>query len=277
MSFTLRASSTPTWPDCPRRGAARTFGALISEMGFELSSTVSPVGASIGTATHAAVAHCMEEKGLTGKYPNETETEQCGLEALTNEIKKGVRWDGLSPNLNTAQKQVIRQYRSYRIHLADKINPSAIERRITVTTKRGNTLTGAIDLADDGIHDLKTGIAQRVNIAQYGTYSMLRRSEGYSVEHLTEDYIRRVAIDKEQPLPVQVMYNRDYAERVAVSIIGDIEERYVRFVETQDPLTFMANPASQLCSDRYCSAFRTKWCPESFGKAATAGALDNVR
>jgi hypothetical protein len=247
---------------------------VLHEHGYAFRQGISPVGAAIGTATHAAVAHTMQEKANTGHCANETETEQCGLQSLSEEIGKGVRFDAISDNLNTAQKQVIRQYRSYRLHLADTINPISIERRITVETQRGNLLSGAMDLADAGIRDLKTGVQQRVNIAQYGVYSLLRRSEGDTPTYLCEDYIRRVAISKEQPAPVVVTYNREFAERVAASIINDIEMKFERYMETQDPLTFLANPASQLCSDRYCPCFQSPFCPESYGKGAVAGVLD---
>ena len=122
-------------------------------------------------------------------------------------------------------------------------------------------------MTDDGIHDLKTGTSRRVNISQYGVYSLLRRSEGETVEHLTEDYIQRVAIDKWQPAPVQVAHDRQYSEEVAVSIIADIEQRAAEFEISVNPLVFMANPASQLCSERYCPAFKSNWCPESRIKA----------
>lgn len=266
MAITIRASSTSSWADCPRRGAARIFPAVLREMGYEFSQSISPVGAAIGTATHAAVAHTMQEKATTGHCANETETEQRGLESLSEEIGKGVRWDQISANLNTAQKQVLRQYRTYRCNLADTINPVSVERRITIETRRGNKLSGAMDLADAGIRDLKTGVQQRVNVAQYGVYSMLRRSEGDTPAYLCEDYIRRVAITKEQPLPVVVQYKREFAERVAASIINDIETKFEIFQQTQDPMTFLANPASQLCSERYCPCYRSAWCPESYGK-----------
>ncbi len=263
MPFTIRASSTSTWADCPRRGAARVFPHLVRAAGFELRETMQTIGASVGTATHAAVAHTMAQKAETGTLANENETEQCGIQSLADSVGNGVRWDEASPNLNTAEKQVIRQYRTYRLNLAEKIKPVSVERRITITTARGNQLSGAVDLTDDGIHDLKTGTSRRVNIAQYGTYSLLRRSEGDTVEHLTEDYIQRVAIDKSQPAPVQVAYDRQYSEEVAVSIIADIEQRAAEFEISVNPLVFMANPASQLCSERYCPAFKSHWCPES--------------
>lgn len=269
----IRASSTSSYPDCQRRGAARLMPGVLAELGYKMNQRASPVGASIGTATHAAVAHTMGHKAQTGVLANETETEQRGLASLSEEIGKGVRFDGISPNLNTAQKQVIRQYRSYKIHLADRINPRAVEHRITMRSRNGNDISGAMDLNDDGIHDLKTGVAQRVNIAQYGTYSLLERFEtGVAAAHLTEDFVRRVSIDKEQPAPVQISYDRQFAEEVAVSIISDMEQRAKLFLENQDQLLFLANPASQLCSDRYCPAFRTNWCPESYGK----GVADEV-
>lgn len=266
MSFVIRASSTSTWADCPRRGATRVFPHLVRAAGFDLRETLQTIGASVGTATHAAVAHTMAQKALSGTLANETETEQCGIESLSESVGNSVRWDATSPDLNTAEKQVLRQYRTYRLHLAEKIQPLTIERRITITTARGNQLSGAIDLTDEGIRDLKTGTSRRVNMAQYGTYSLLRRSEGDTPLHLVEDYVKRVSLDKEQPPPVVIAYDREYAEEAAVRVITEIEDLASEFEATGVPLVFLANPASQLCSERYCGAFHSKFCPESWVK-----------
>jgi hypothetical protein len=262
MSIVIRPSSLPSWPDCQRRTAARTAGPLVREMGFELRQLPQRAGPAVGTATHAAVAHTMQAKIDTGASANQVETEQAGLQALDETTANGVEWDGVTPNFNTAQKQVLRHYRVYRLHLEDGIMPRSVERRIEKVTKRGNTLSGQPDQTDDGVHDLKTGVARRVNIAQYGAYSMLLRADGEDPQHITEDYIRRVAIDKEQPVPEQVPYNVVLAERVAAAIITDIERAFEIFEREGDNMIFTANPGSMLCSDRWCVAYGTDFCEE---------------
>lgn len=245
-----------------RRTAARTAGPLIREAGFTLRELSQRVGPAVGTATHAAVGHSMQHRIDTGEKANNEETEDVGIAALKKSIEFGVEFDRVSPNLNTAEKQVLRQYKVYRLHIEDKITPKTVERRIEKVTKRGNTLSGQPDQTDDGVHDLKTGVAKRVNIAQYGAYSLLLRADGDEPQHITEDYVPRVAIDKEQPPPEQIGYDVGLAERVAGSIILDIEDRFAKFEEDGDHMVFVANPGSMLCSDRWCLAFGTDFCLE---------------
>lgn len=235
---------------------------MVREMGYELRDLPQRVGPAVGTATHGAVAHTMQNKIVTGESANQTETEQAGLDALVESTKDGVEFDGVSPNMNTAQKQVLRQYRTYRLNLEDKIEPRSVEVRIEAVTKLGNLLSGQPDQTDDGIHDLKTGVQKRVNIAQYGGYSLLMRSQGVNPQHITEDFVRRVAIDKEQPVPEQIDYPVPLAERVAGAVIKDIERAFGAFQETGDNMVFVANPGSMLCSDRWCLAYGTSFCEE---------------
>lgn len=263
MGIVIRPSSLSMWPDCKRRSAARMFPMQVREAGFELRQLSPSVGASVGSATHSAVAYAMTEKMEKGTLPPNSAAEDAGMAELTKRIgNEGVQWDQTTPNLGTAQKQVVRQYRSYRLHLADALEPVAVERRINVKTRRGNTLSGQIDLTTNGIRDVKTGTTSRSNHGQYGGYSMLRRSEGGHVDHVIEDFVQRVPIDKPQPPPVELEYDSDLCEQVASIIIHDVEEHYERFVETGDPLTFMANPNSVLCMERYCPAWGTKFCKE---------------
>lgn len=266
MAITIRPSSLPSWPDCQRRTAARTATGLIKEAGFTLRQLPQRVGPAVGTATHAAVAHSMQHRIDTGEKANHEETDDVGIAALKESVSYGVEFDGVSPNLNTAEKQVLRHYKSYRLHLEDKIQPRTVERRIEKVTKRGNTLSGQPDQTDDGVHDLKTGVAKRVNIAQYGGYALLLRADGEPAEHVTEDYVKRVPLDKEQPVPEQIMYDVDLAERVAGSIILDIERRFGEFEQDGDHMVFVANPGSMLCSAKWCLAFNTDFCQESKGK-----------
>lgn len=235
---------------------------IVKDMGYTLRDLPQRAGPAVGTATHAAVAHTMHAKIDTGASANQTETEQAGLEALSDTVQYGVEWDGVTPNLNTAQKQVLRHYRVYRLHLEDTIQPLTVERRIEKVTKRGNTLSGQPDQTDDGVHDLKTGVAKRANGAQYGAYALLLRADGDPARHITEDYIQRVAIDKEQPVPQQIGYDVDLSERIAGRIILDIERTFEEFEREGDSLVFMANPGSMLCSDRWCCAWGTDFCRE---------------
>lgn len=235
----------------------------IKDAGYTLRYIAPSVGASVGTATHAAVALAMTEKMNTGTLPPDNVAEDAGVQELTKRIQaEGVQWDGTTPNINTGQKQVRRQYRIYRLTLAETLQPIAVERRITIPTRKGNVLSGQIDLTDEGIRDLKTGTVSRSNMAQYGGYSMLRRSEGGTVSRIIEDFVQRVPIDEAQPAPVEIAYDVSLAERVAAQVVSDIEEKYQRFLDTGDNMVFMANPSSVLCSEKFCCAYNTTFCEE---------------
>uniref|UniRef100_A0A6M3KGB7 PD-(D/E)XK endonuclease-like domain-containing protein n=1 Tax=viral metagenome TaxID=1070528 RepID=A0A6M3KGB7_9ZZZZ len=262
MPIIIRPSSLPSFPDCARRTAARLAPNIVKEMGYDLRQLPQRAGPAVGTATHAAVAHTMQSKIDTGSSANQTETEQAGLQALDDTTANGVEWDGVTPNFNTAQKQVLRHYRVFRLHLEDDLRPKTVERRIEKVTKRGNTLSGQPDVTDDGVMDLKTGVARRANGSQYGAYALLLRADGDPASHITEDYIQRVAIDKEQPVPQQISYDVELSERIAGRIIMDIERAFEEFEREGDNLVFLANPGSMLCSDRWCQAWGTSFCEE---------------
>lgn len=237
------------------------FPVEVREAGFTLRELAPSVGASVGSATHSAACFAMIEKMEGRDLPADSIAEEAGITELERRIgTEGVQWDATTPNINTATKQVIRMYRTFRVHLAPILEPVAVERRIKVATRRGNILSGQIDITTAGIRDLKTGTSARANHPQYGGYSMLRRSESGTVAHVKEDFLPRVRLDKEQPAPVEIDYDPDYCERIASNVINDVEEKYTQFVETGDPMVFTANPNSMLCMERFCPAWGTTLC-----------------
>jgi len=261
--ITIRPSSLSMWPDCQRRQAARIFQREIADAGYKLRELGRSVGASVGTATHAAVANAMGEKMFHGTLPPDSQAEDAGMAALKESIEREqVMWDATTPNLNTAQKQVRRQYKVYRLTLAETLIPLAIERRIEIPTRRGNILSGQIDLTDEGVRDLKTGTTARGNMAQYGAYAMLRRAENGDVDHIIEDFVRRVPVDKPQPNPEEIRYDVELSQRVAARIINQVEDAHDQFMASGDAETFLANPNSMLCMERWCPAYKTDFCHE---------------
>lgn len=262
MSFVIRPSSLPMWPDCERRSIARMAPGLLRDMGFPVTFRPATVGAAIGTGTHAAVAYTLEEKMRSGQLANKVEAEQRGIEKMAAAIHEGVIWDTITPDLNVGQKQLIRMAAIYRLKLAPHVKPVAIERRLEITTKSGNVVSGQVDITEQGPTDLKTGVRARQNIAQYGAYSIILRSHREVSEFVTEHFVPRVRIDKPQPDPEVEHFSVPLAEQVAARVIKRIESAVVIFKETGDPMTFQANPNSQLCADRYCPAWGTKFCVE---------------
>jgi hypothetical protein len=48
----IRASMLPSYPDCPRRAAAKQFKKDIQAAGYELRQTAPSAGSSAGTSVH---------------------------------------------------------------------------------------------------------------------------------------------------------------------------------------------------------------------------------
>lgn len=265
--ITIRSSGLPMYPDCQRRTVSRIFPIQIAEWGHEVKQTPMGIGAMVGTATHTAAGWMLSEKIRTGEVGNVTEAEDRGIMKL-KEQRDGadVRYDSTTPAIGVGQMQVQRMTKRYHLDVAPKATPTAVEEEVSFVTRKGNTLMGHLDLTQDGPRDLKTGTQRRINIAQYGSYSMLLRANQKTSLQVIEDYLPRVKIKDEQP-PVQTSYLDLYlAEDVAGSIIQSIEAGYEKFMENGDPLVFAANPNSVLCGAKFCGCFKTKFCKESWSK-----------
>ena len=261
-ALVIRASSLPQFPDCGRRWAARNLRDEIEAAGYKLRTLPPSIGAAIGTGTHAAAAHELTHKMEHGDLGNPDHAEQRGIQALEEELEGGAVWDEISPNKAFAQRQVVKQARSYRAGVSERVKPVAVERRLKATF-RGLTISGQQDLVvaePDTLRDLKTGRIQRSNGAQYGTYTRLLRAHGKPVTKIIEDFVMRVGIAKEQPPPVEIEYDVAASERQTETILKRIEADVAAWRGASDPESFLANPSSFLCGDKWCPAWGTAFC-----------------
>ena len=260
----IHCSALSMYPDCARRQAANMFGDEIAEAGYKLRQTTPNIGAATGTATHAAAAFSLRTKMEDGTLGNETEAEQRGLVSLAEETASGVLWDQSTQDHNTAQQQVVRQTRAYRNFVAPDLVPTAVEERLEADVGDDFILTGRVDLViepkGESVVDLKTGTRQRANGAQYGGYGLTRRAHGHRVERLIEPFIQRTTMKKPQPPPEKVLYPVATCEQLAWATIKQIKRDLMAFRGTADPHSFLANPNSLLCSDKYCPAWGTSFC-----------------
>ena len=259
----IRASSLTSYPDCLRRTAARIFKSDIEDAGFKLRQPPTGIGAATGSATHTGAAYMLRGKIERGEQGDEADAIELAIDALRADIEPGVTWDKTSPGLNTAERQVVRQVRSYGRYVAPNIEPETVEEYLEQPLKEGGNIwvTGHTDVKiERGIRDLKTGSMRRANGYQYGTYSLLYRSAGLEVDFLIEDFIPRVSINKEQPRPEVHHYDVAEAENAAYAIIKHMVGDLQTFRETGDPWSFLANPMSVLCSAKYCPAHSTPFC-----------------
>ena len=274
MTTVIRASSLPSYTDCPRRWAAKTLAKEIRSLGFNIANAMpTSIGASVGTATHSGAAFIMTEKLASGELGNQIEAEQKALEDFDNSTKDGVLWDEATPNLNDAQKQVIRMVKVFRCTIAPNVHPLAIERRLECRVGEGFVLSGQSDLQtlEPGrIRDLKTGRFPRSHYAQLGAYSLLARTAHPSedTKEVCVDFIQRVALKNPQPDTVVEFYDQAVAEQAAVSTLSRIRQDVTEFRSRIEnggappEHAFLANPASMLCSQKWCPAHGSSFCRE---------------
>lgn len=266
---TIRPSSTPGFADCFRRQFARSYAGVVAWAGYELRPLPGHIGAAVGTATHTAVAETLAPKVTTGELGSEKVAMDAAVAKFDETVADGVVWDECTSKTDTAYKQIGRMTSSYRAHLAPIVEPVAVELRERADVGGGWSVSGQLDLLTQSpgmLRDLKTGRMRRANYLQYGTYRLLFRSHRYDVNKLTEDFVARASLSKEQPAPISVAVPAEAASQDAWSIIEDIKRRAERFVDLgqsgeRPPHTVLpANPNSMLCHERFCPAWGTSFC-----------------
>lgn len=130
----------------------------------------------------------------------------------------------------------------------------------------GAEVSGQVDIVVDSelsLDDIKTGKQSRNNAPQYGSYTRLLRAHGVPVQGIKEHYVPRVPLKQDQPPPVTIRYDMQKAEAASELIMVRIERDVSAWRETGSPDAFLPNPGSVLCSDRFCGAWGTAWCPLS--------------
>ncbi len=269
---TIRPSSLTTWADCGRRWAASVLHAEITQAGYSLRfQAPTHIGAAIGSGVHAGAAWTMEEKRATGSLGADSEAEDRAIAEFEARSEYGVGWDEVTSTLPTAKRQLARMTRSYRRHVAPSIEPLVIETRLEADIGDGWAMSGQNDVLagdpDDVLRDLKTGSRQRSNAVQYGAYVMLFRAHGWGVRSIIEDYIPRVRLDREQPMPIETSIPLRPAIDDAWEAFDGIKrstaefERRLADQNGRAPhAAFPANPASALCGERWCRAWGTDFC-----------------
>lgn len=265
--YVIRASATATWSDCPRRSAARAYRGLVQSAGFALSGNrARHVGAVVGTGVHMGARVMLVEKLVHDRLPPESVYIDAAVETVREEARPGVVYDETTRTLNVAEQQAIRAARSYREHVAPEVEPVAVEERIYMPVGRRFVVTGQPDCAvPRGIRDIKGGAQSRMSGPQYGLYSMLRRFKGFETLEVIEDWLPRVSLNKDQPLPQAIRYEITVAERSAVAVTNEIMREVDAFLKTGDPYAFPSNPNSVLCSAKFCPAHGTKFCRDHAG------------
>lgn len=237
----------------------------IEAAGYKLRDLPSSVGAAIGSGTHTAVAHDLTHKMEHGAFGSVDEAVDLGINEMELRIaEEGVMWDEVSPNLSDAQKQVRRLARTYREQIGERITPAAVERRLNAAITPALTLSGQQDVVvaePSTLRDLKTGKMASSNWGQYGAYSMLLRAHGVYVDRIVEDFVKRSPLRSPQDAVREIEYDIVACEQQTERVIGAIQDDLARWDETGEREAFLPNPSSSLCTDRFCPAWGTSFCP----------------
>lgn len=260
----IRASSLPYYADCPRKWAAKSLPRdIIEGLGIKLQPYTPYVYTVFGTGTHTGVTFSLNRKlkGEIVKNPLD-DVYQAGIESFREEIYDGVVWDDTTRNVNDAEKQIQNVLKAYYNGVLPHIDPTGVELALKARIDANYMLTGHMDVVSETeIRDFKSGIRNPKAFAQLGAYSLLRKAnKDGKTERLIIDHIKRTKLKKPQDLPETVEYNVEDSEKEAKAIYKRIMADVNEFLSTGDPLSFMANLHSNLCSPKYCSAHGTEWC-----------------
>lgn len=263
MVTIIRCSSLSHYSDCPRRAAAKMFFSEISEKyGFDLTPVNTSAGAAVGTAMHKAIeaALVLRARGL----PYIDEVKKVTEASILETAREGIVWDDTTFDKATGAMQAARQAHAI-LNVFPDLSEISIEGEFTADLGDDFILSGHIDIRgkENEVHtiqDFKSGVMARVNIPQYGGYSLLVRSAGEKVDLLREIYVKRVGKTKPQPAPVVKDYEPAMAENFAWAVIKKIKSEMKAFRNTGSPWVWLPNPNSMMCSEHYCPAYGTKFC-----------------
>lgn len=270
----IRASGLSRLVDCPRRWVADTAPEVAEMHGAELNKEPSRgVASIIGSAVHAGMAEFAKTSSHSGSA--DASRKFFKNEDLTDIPSED--WPKDSPDSIKALKQVERLLDAALSATSDWWHGRE-ERRFTSKLKakvagRPLALTGRPDLiTEDGvIADIKT--AGRVpsgghtaHWAQVGAYDLLvRQAEKLDIKEGRVVTLPRHTLKRMQD-PARVDHldarlARKEAERAigyGITILQEYAEK-----EELPP----ANPSSVLCSQKYCVAYATDFCPITKGSS----------
>lgn len=277
----IRASSTSSYPDCPRRWASRTLRREIRAAGYTLRDEPRGIGMGVGISIHEAARLTLDEKARSGSLPPIAVATDIALDTLKEQIKLGVQYDQrITVNADDAHIQVARMARSYHAVVAPKIEPIIIEQRLEAEipwSENNLIISGQPDVVarEPGtIVDLKSGSRLGYHLPQIGSYALLAQANAITdVEQGRIDWVPRVTVKKPQPDPMMQAINVAQAEQIATNTLKSIDMSITtwrqgdeqRGLKPGDPSAFLSNPASMLCGSKWCSAHScgaNGWCTD---------------
>lgn len=258
----IRASSLPTFMDCPRMWAAKSAldpttntAKIFADKGFVFSKKKSNhIGAAMGTALHEGFGYFFQAK-IDGYESANVEQISISKFRRTPDLEFDKKVGTLDQE--TAESQIKRIIEVY-LPTAQSLKPKRTEFGLAVLLDAGKDIkmTGHADiqLEDNSIVDLKFGKNLGQYIAQMGAYRIMARSSGQEVSELYAHWVKRSTLKKPQPDLEIIQYDASAAETAAYRVSLSAMEGLEKLKETGDPWSFAANPNSLLCSKTWCPA-----------------------
>ena len=267
MSTYIRCSSLSGYADCPRRAIANGHTKMVKNLGYDLNDYRSGVASVVGTSVHKGMEVALHHKKSTGEIIKVKECVDSAVSEFDEIIKKedsAMEYDSKTANVDDAHTQISRLSKAHHKFFLPDMEPQLIEERFMVDLGDDFILSGQPDHVDQNgnIDDLKTGAVAKNAIGQLGGYAILCVSNGVEVGESLN--IQGVPRSKKIIKPYSLSYNPKLAQLVAWEVINKIKSDFRKFNEDQKPSNFAANTSSMLCSDKYCRAYGTKFCPATF-------------
>ena len=258
----IRASMLPSYADCPRRGAAKQWRSIITEMGFTLKYLPPSIGAAIGTGCHEASKIMVGHK-MAGTKHNKNDAIDSAIASMQAETVEGVNMDQTTTSINDAEKQIRLLVTAFDNDVLPVIHPVEIETQCEASVTEDVTFSGRFDILQENeeIDDWKFGSKLSYYGSQLGGYSILKKSKtGKSVKQVSIYHLPRTSIKKVYPGTKRHIFDLASCEKAAYYTIRKIEVEMQKFIQTQNPWCFPANPMSMMCSEKYCPAYKTSFC-----------------
>lgn len=254
----LRPSTLSSYPDCPRRSIASTQPNLIASQGYKPVELLPEIASIIGTSAHGVMESTLNTKIRTGELGSLKQGLEYGINLYEESTKDGVVWDAHASTHDQARFQITEIAKHYHNNVSPIVNPIQVEQELSGTI-RDYQIVGHIDITEPTrCRDKKTGVYKPKSKAQLGAYSWLMHVNGHTVtDNPIVDWVPRRK-NKYVMIEYDLKESLQSAKNVLNRMIDDIE----RFKISEDPAEFMANPMSQMCSNKLCPAHGTEFCKE---------------
>jgi hypothetical protein len=260
----IRPSMLSDYGDCGLRAVVRSYPWLFTAKGFTPRIMIRSVAAAVGTAVHKFVSHSLKTYQASGTEANVPESIEAAVneyEVECKELDPKLSIDDQTPKLSDGKIQVTKLSHLYQQHVGYKTLPEMVEERIEARLGEEAILSGQPDhtVKSRALIDIKTGSRHSIHQVQTSGYVALLEAHKKPIRKVMEVFLRRMKVDKPLEVPTISEYSADSKPALfkAQRLIADLKV----FEATSNPMvSFPTNDRSILCSEKWCSAYKTDIC-----------------